>query len=387
MKTLIIMDVIDSGGVSTVLRNILKHIDLEKYKFEILAFEENSEYEALIPDGVTIRHVYRNNPAKHRNKYIRYAYGVLREKLPKWMIRQFIIKFQYDIAIDFKGNNLNVLTAAKCKKVFWSHKDFSPITNPIEKQVIEVYSKTRKGRTKEEIFKKNIGKVDSTVCISEACKQGFIERWGYDESRIRVLYNVLDVYDIRVRSEEDIPYKKGNKFTFCCMTRISSGKGIERLLESTKFLNEEGYNFSLNIVGSGDTYDDMVGLSEELGLKNVTFFGNKMNPYPYVRECDVVIYPSETEAYSTALCEALIIGKPVISCKTASIPEILGNNEFGYVIENSQEAIIKAMKNFLNKPQLRDIYECKAKNRSSYFNVDNNIQEIERFLNETKKNT
>lgn len=384
MKILIILDVIDSGGVSTVLRNILNHIDLEKYKFDIVTFEENSEYEALIPDGVTIRHVYCNNPAKHKNKYIRYAYSLLREKLPKWMIRQFIIKYQYDIAIDFKGNNLNVLIAAKCKKVFWSHKDFSPITNPIEKQVIEVYSKTRKGRIKEKIFKKNISQVNSIVCISEACKQGFIERWGYDESKIRVLYNIFDVSEIRVRSEEDIPYKKDNRFTFCCMTRISSGKGIERLLESTKLLNEQGYDFSLNIVGSGDTYDDMVGLSEKLGLKNVTFFGNKINPYPYVRECDVFIYPSETESYGIALCEALIIGKPVISCKTASIPEILGNNEFGYVIENSQEAIITAMKNFFNKPQLRYIYECKAKNRGSYFDVNNSIKEIEGFLNETK---
>lgn len=384
MRILIIIDVIDSGGVSSILRNILNNIDLKKYSFDILVFEKNEKYESLLPKNINIRHVYQNNPAKQNNKFLRYSYSFLKEKIPKWLINKLIIKYEYDIAIDFKGNNLNVLNAAKCKKVFWSHKDFSPITNPIEKEIIRVYSKTRQGRLKENLFKKNIHNVDKVVCISEACKLGFLYRWKYDESKIKVLYNVLDVYNIKNKANSYIPYKKSSKFTFCCMTRISNGKGIERLLKSAKLLNESGYIFDLNIIGDGDSFNNMVKLSESMGLKNVYFFGNKLNPYPYVRECDVFIYPSETEAYSTALCEAIIIGKAVISCNTASIKEILGNNKYGYVIENNQTAIFNSMKDFIDNPNLQTIYETRSKKRVSYFDINNRINEIERFFNEIK---
>ena len=154
MRILIIIDTIDNGGCGIVLKNLLSNINLEKYKIDVITFEENSNYESLLPSNVNIRHIYKKNPAKHSNKFVRYFYGYAKEKCPKWLLRWIFIKDNYDLAIDFKGNNLNLLTAMKCPKIFWSHKDFSPETTPIEKKVIEEYSKTRTGFFKERRAKK-----------------------------------------------------------------------------------------------------------------------------------------------------------------------------------------------------------------------------------------
>lgn len=45
-----------------------------------------------------------------------------------------------------------------------------------------------------------------------------------------------------------------------------------------------------------------------MNLSNVRLWGNQDNPYPYLRECDIFVCPSETEAYCTVLCEAIVLG-------------------------------------------------------------------------------
>ncbi len=387
MRILLIVDVIDNGGVGVVLRNLLHNIETSKYEIDVLSFEEKKEYESQLPNTIQIRNVYKRNPMKHRDKYIRYIYSLLREICPKWAIRRFIVKKKYDLAIDFKGNNLNVLTANNCPKIFWSHKDFSPITNPIEKKVIEEYSKTRSGAEKEKLFLRNLRMIDGVVCISEACKKAFIERWDYPEDKIHVLLNVLDVNEIKSKSMEKVEYSKTSKFTFCCMSRISSGKGIERLLNCVSVLNGMGYSFVLNIVGGGDTLDEMISLAKSMNLDNVAFFGNKDNPYPYVVQSDVFVYPSETEAYGMAACEALILGKPIITTKTASVPEIFGNSEYGLVVENCEQEILAGMKRFLDDPELVDFYHTQAEKRLEYFDVQSRAKAVEEYIDEIAKNT
>lgn len=385
MKILIILDVIDSGGVTTVLRNLLRHIDLCKYRITLLVFEENEEYEKMLPQNLVIRHVYKKNPAKSKSRILRYLYGGIKEWIPKWLLRRIVIRDSYDVAIDFKGNNLNVLSAADCPKIFWSHKDFSPETNPIEKKVIEVYSKTVSGRFKERRFKRHLSRLDRVVCISEAAAEAFCSRWGYTTDKIEVLYNILDVEDIQQKARQYVPYYKKDVLTFCCMSRITKGKGIEKLLYCTKELSQQGYQFEVDIVGGGDAYDLVKGLAEELGLKNVRFFGNQINPYPYVAHADVFIYPSETEAYSMAVCEALVLGKAIIVTNTVSVPEIFEHGKYGMVVENSQEGIFDGMKRILDDNSLVDTYSQLAAERIDHFEITRRLTAVERFLDEFKK--
>lgn len=386
MRILILIDVIDSGGVSSVLRSILNHIDLDRYHIDVLTFEKNDEYDSTIPEKVRIRHVYKRNPAKSANRFVRYMYGVAKEYAPKWIIRRILKMYDYDVVIDFKGNNLNVLVAANCTKVFWSHKDFSPETNPIERNVILHYSKTKSGAYKEKAFRKHLKSIDRIVCISESCRKGFVSRWG-EADKISVIYNVIDPQVIIDKANEVINYSKPEYITFVCMTRICAGKGIERLLRCTERLNTDGYVFSLNIIGGGDTYEEMEKLGKEMRLTNVQFFGHKHNPYPYVRLSDVFVYPSETEAYSTALCEGLIIGKPVITARTCSVEEILEKGRYGVIVDNTDEGIYSAMKLFLDNPTLVRKYEELSIKRRGCFNLSARIKEIEDYFNEIERDS
>lgn len=379
-KILFIVDAIDNGGVGVVLRNLLKFIDKNKYRIDVLTFEKNDVYERLMPKEVSIRHLYNNNPAKSKSRIKRYAYSVLKNVLPRWFIRFFAIKDKYDLAIDFKGNNLNVLVTAKCPRVFWSHKDFSTETNLVEKEMVETYSKTNRGTFKDRIFKKQINQLNHIVCISNYTKNAFIDRW-HPNIPISVVHNVIDSESVIEKSKEEIEYKKPlNKIVFCCVSRISKGKGIERLLECVEELNQQGFLFELNIVGGGDAFNDIKCKFDLMNLPNVKLLGNKDNPFPFLRESDIFVCPSETECYSTVLCEAISLGKPVIMTNVGASEEIMSFGNFGLLVSNSKDGVFFGMKTFLEKPQLIKTFSNNFDLGDSPFDTRKNVNEAETLI-------
>ncbi len=382
MKILLIIDVVDNGGVGIVMRNMLNHLDNKKYNVDILTFEENREYEKYITKSVRIIHAYKKNPAKSHNRIVRYVYGVIKEIIPSWYVRKHFSLDDYDIVIDFKGNNLNVLTSAKCKKVYWCHKDFSPDTNLVERDNIENYSRTLNGRFKEKSYIKRIGMLDYVVCISDYTRDAFIKRWNYKKP-VKVVHNVIDSKTIVARSQEKIDYHRNtDTITFCCLSRISKGKGIERLLDCVKRLNAEKYDFFLNIVGGGDGFQDVKRLFESMNLSNVRLWGNQDNPYPYLRECDIFVCPSETEAYCTVLCEAIVLGKPIIMTDVGASKEIMSKGTFGLLVENTEDGILEGMKSYLNNPTSIKQYSHDCLHEESPFSIDASMNEVEDLFDE-----
>lgn len=379
-RILFIIDAIDNGGVGIVLKNLLKFIDKKRYVIDVLTFEENDKYEKLLPEEITIYHAYKHNPAKNKNKFIRYFYGVIKNNIPSFIIRKLLYKNKYDLAIDFKGNNLNVLRSANCKRIFWSHKDFSFVTNLVEREMLETYGKTRNYKYKEKIFRKYINNIDHIVCISDYTKQGFIDRW-HPSVPVSVVYNIIDTELILEKAKDNIPYHKPkDKIVFCCLSRISKGKGIDRLFRCVKRLNEEGYDFELIIVGGGDAFEELHTLLQSMDLANVVMFGNQDNPFPYLKACDVFVCPSETECYSTVLCESIVLGKPIVMTDVGASKEIMAEGRYGFLVDNTEIGILEGMRKFLDYPQYISQFSRSVDTTNSPFDTQKRIRELESFL-------
>lgn len=379
-KILFIIDTVDNGGVGIVLKNLLTYLDKSKYEVSILTFDCNFKYEHLLPSEIAIFHAYEKNPAKSRSKIVRYTYGILRNIIPSSIIRALFIKEKYDIAIDFKGNNLNILCSMQCPKVLWSHKDYSPLTNLIEREMIETYGKTIRGKYKENRFRKQIRNVDHIVCISNYTKQGFVDRW-HPIVPVSVVHNIIDTERVIRQSKEEVSYHKpSDRIVFCCVSRISKGKGIERLFSCVERLNAEEYIFDLNIVGGGDAFEEMQLLLKNMNLPNVKMLGNKDNPFPYLREADVFVCPSETECYSTVLCESIVLGKPIIMTNVGASKEIMDEGNYGFLVDNTELGILEGMRSFIEHPQYISQFSRSVETINSQFDIQKRIRELESFL-------
>ena len=67
--------------------------------------------------------------------------------------------------------------------------------------------------------------------------------------------------------------------------------------------------------------------------------GNQVNPYGYLSTCDLYVQPSRYEGYCTATAEAKILGKPVITTEVSGAREQFCNNETGWIVPISVEAL------------------------------------------------
>ena len=113
----------------------------------------------------------------------------------------------------------------------------------------------------------------------------------------------------------------------------------------------------------------------------MTLLGFHRNPYRYVARCDLYVCPSHREGFSTAVTEALIVGTPVVSTNCSGAKELLGeHDEYGIVVENSEEGIYQGMKRMLSDPELLAHYKKQAKLRGSFFSRRETVRAVEEML-------
>lgn len=69
----------------------------------------------------------------------------------------------------------------------------------------------------------------------------------------------------------------------------------------------------------------------DLGVEDmVQIIGFKRNPFPYVKSADMMFCCSGYEGFCLAICEAMVLGIPVVSTKTSGPIEIIDNTSMEY---------------------------------------------------------
>ena len=163
--------------------------------------------------------------------------------------------------------------------------------------------------------------------------------------------------------------------------RLGKEKGYARLIDICRKLKDEGYAFRLYLIGTGSEEEVLKNQVKSLDLiDDVVFLGYQENPYQFVDKCDLFVCSSYTEGLSTATIEALILGKAILSTEVSGAREILGNNEYGIVTENSDEALYYGSKEYLEHPELIKEYSEKAKQRADIFSVENTVKSAEAVI-------
>ena len=93
------------------------------------------------------------------------------------------------------------------------------------------------------------------------------------------------------------------------------------------------------------------------------------------------ICSSFAEGFSTAATEALIVGTPVLTTLCAGMEEMLGkNNEYGIIVDNSEEGLYKGLKDVLQNPDKISYYKEKAEERGKIFSTDKTVNAVQDML-------
>jgi glycosyltransferase involved in cell wall biosynthesis len=79
----------------------------------------------------------------------------------------------------------------------------------------------------------------------------------------------------------------------------------------------------------------------------ITFLGRKSNPYPYIKNADLLVMSSSYEAYSMVLLESVSLETPILCTNYASAHEIVNDGVNGILVENSTNGLYEGLRNIL----------------------------------------
>lgn len=169
------------------------------------------------------------------------------------------------------------------------------------------------------------------VAISDAVQQELARRF---DRPVEKVYNGIDVSPFRKRTDY---YLAGQPVRLVQISRLlHEKKGQDVLLRALHHLKTGlGYaNFSLDIIGSGDSLPFLENLVAELGLtQEVNFPGERNRDWLYANlsQYHLLVQPSRYEGFGLTLLEGFAAGLPVLASDIEGPAEIIGRTPRGFM--------------------------------------------------------
>ena len=303
------------GGTNKSLENLLSLIDKTKYQISLYClYEDGGDYykKVFAPYILKKSRLYY---WAHDNVWTRKVMG-LYNKLTKrdnftWLYRreaQYLQrKHDFDVVVAYQEGTVTEFVSyfkENVKKIAWIHCDYGAWANGKSRKV-DVVCYTS---------------IDHVVCVSESAKKSFVALFPKCESKTHAIYNVVRV-DGKDNSLTPDPSPEGegsqnkNDFVIVSVGRLSPVKQFEKIPEiANEVMKCVHRSFRWYIIGSGASEAMIREEIVKYGLQDVVvLLGPKDNPYPYMKQADLVACTSSSESFSYVIAEAKVLHTPVLS--------------------------------------------------------------------------
>jgi glycosyltransferase involved in cell wall biosynthesis len=144
-------------------------------------------------------------------------------------------------------------------------------------------------------------------------------------------------------------------FNIVSVGRLSFVKGFDLAVEALRILHDKGLTeIKWWIVGYGGFESELKELIAQNNLEDsFILLGKKINPYPYIKACDLYVQPSRYEGKAVTVTEAKILGKPILITNYPTADSQIKDEIDGVICELSAEGIAGGIERFYKDSELR----------------------------------
>jgi len=156
-----------------------------------------------------------------------------------------------------------------------------------------------------------------------------VKNWGVSEDNLKVIYNGTNIQSKITKKENEVLH-------FITVGRLAPWKNIDKIIQAMAILNEKGFNFIFNIVGSGPLNEELKILVKELKLENKIFFLGQKNTEELNEiylDSDIYIQASGYEGLPHVILEAINFNLSIISTPIGGTNEILLDGKNGWILK------------------------------------------------------
>lgn len=353
---LIVTPSLRAGGAERTLINLLQWLEEDAEGIVLLIGTPGGALESEVPACVRRLYLFRNIFLG------RLCFWLFRRRLfaaPLRLVWRFKVRDEFESVVCFQDSFFTDLVAnfeRTKKRAAVVHANYEADTN-FAKSLLD-------RRSKSQLLKARYTRLDTLAFVSRSSKEAFERSIGalpnavvlpilFSPEQIRSQASRASPAKEEVDTERPAPAVSHSTFQFACIGSLLPVKGHDLLLDACAILKSRGVRFHLHLVGDGVLRQALTEYVERLGLTNhVTMHGFLKNPYPLLSTADAMVLPSVSEAMPTVICEAHVLGVPVLASDCEGCRDILGDGKYGLIFKRNKTELSDAMQSFIDSPEL-----------------------------------
>ncbi len=309
MKIVLILTSIEVGTIEKVSYNLYKAFSrIKEIELHVVNLKSSEN------DFYKFENLYNIKECKSGKFVIRQIYNL--KKAYKLYKIKSIIKPDISITTQEAGTTINLLSFGSEKKIGIFHAPY--------------YQSKSEGRISFYFqflsYKFLYSKLDAFFCVSKEIKNSILNKFSIDDSKLKIVYNVHDFDEIRIKSEENLADNEEFLFSgksIIYVGRFDENKAPNRLIESFYELKNSRKiddDVKLIFIGSGEeifeNYLKNLVLKLNLG-ENIFFLGFRSNPYKYIKRSTILVSSSFSEGLPGVVIESVFLKTPVVTTNSS----------------------------------------------------------------------
>ena len=207
----------------------------------------------------------------------------------------------------------------------------------------------------------------------------FLLEQGVPSNRIVMERQAADLPD-----HKPFQRRPGSKFRIVAIGRFIEKKGFKYLIQAAKELGDT----EITLYGYGPEEQNLRALISTLGVKNVTMAGqlsDKAALHQAYYSADLFVLPcvraenGDLDGLPTVLLEAMAAGMPVLSTRTANIPDLVYDGVTGFLAEpDSADALVDAVRHMrgFSAARLSQLVRDANEKARSYASIDQTMSTL-----------
>ena len=297
-KVLFVIDSLTCGGAEKSLISLLSILDYSVMDVELMMVKHGGIYEKDVPQKVHIVPI----PTVPQSLFRLYQgvfsliirllrlFGICRHGAETyWQIMSCAYRAperDYDVAVAYQQGFPTYYVAKKVratKKWGWINSDMA------------------KAGYRSFFNRPFYDKMTGVCVVSDALSRILTDTGFVTPEKIRVIKDILNINQIRNLADEPLDaFNRPARVKILTVGRLVPPKNYPLAVDAADILRNKGVDFVWAFIGEGGERSKIETLIRQKGLqKHVFLAGQKPNPYPYFKACDIYV---QTSSYQRGKC-------------------------------------------------------------------------------------
>lgn len=227
-------------------------------------------------------------------------------------------------------------------------------------------------------------KMNRIYVVSEDAGKAFREVYPKLTDKMELFYNIINKEAIKKLASQGAGFQDNyDGIRILTIGRLHYQKAYDITIPVIAALKKEGYKVRWYVLGDGAIKGELERMIDKYQVRNdFILLGACLNPYPFLKQCDLYVHVTRFEGKSIAIEEAQVLGKAVVASDCTGNREQIHNGVNGIIVPLDEREIIAGIKKVLDDKTLMSSFG--HANESISFDYRKNLNQLYRFMEEHK---